>query len=168
MDIPPPRRPRPGPRPGPRPPRPDPPHPSAAEQRPEARFVPDRRYTAAAAGGAAGALIAVLITGDVGGRLLAGFAAALLLAYVVTDLVFSPRVVASAAGVVIKSPLLRTRLTWAEIEDVRPDTRLRFGLRATTLEIDAGSTLAVLSRRAIGADPLWAADLILAFRPPAI
>ena len=166
MDNSSPRRPRPGPRPTPGTPRPAPPRPTAAEQRPEARFVPDRRYTALAGGGAIGALVALLITGDVGGRLLAGLAAILLLGYVVTDLVFSPRVVASSTGVVINSPLLRARLTWAEIEDVRPDTRLRLGLRSTTLEIDAGATLAVLSRRAIGTDPLLAADVILAFRPP--
>jgi hypothetical protein len=167
VDNPPRRRPRPGPSPGPGRPRPEAPRPSAAERRPEARFVPDRRYTALAAGGGIGALVAVLITGDVGGRLLAGIAVVLLLAYVASDLVFSPRVVASSAGVVINSPLLRARLTWAEIEDVRPETRLRLGLRSTTLEIDAGTRLAVLSRRAIGADPLWAADRILAFRPPA-
>ena len=166
MDKPPPRRPRPGPGPSAGRPRPEPPRPTAEERRPQVRFVPDRRYTALAAGGAVGALIAVLITSDLGGRLLAGLAAILLLGYVVTDLVFSPRVVASSTGVVINSPLLRARLTWAEIEDVRPDTRLRLGLRSTTLEIDAGATLAVLSRRAIGTDPLLAADVILAFRPP--
>jgi Bacterial PH domain len=149
----------PRPRPGPRP------NPGRPAGRSEARLVPDRRYTALAAGGMAGALGALAFTTDSGGRLLAAIAAAVLLVYVVCDLVFSPRVIASPDGIVINAPLTRARLRWSDVEDVRPDTRLRLGLRSTNLEIDAGSTLAVLSRRAIGMDPLWAADLILAFRP---
>lgn len=144
--------------PGPQPPRP--------HARPEARFAPDRRYTVAAAVGLLAAVTAVLVTGDPAGRLLAGLAAVVLAGYVLADLVFSPRVVASAAGVIVNSPLTRARLAWPQIEDVRADTRLRFGLRSVTLEIDAGGTLAVLSRRAIGADPEEAAALIRAFRPP--
>jgi hypothetical protein len=141
--------------------------PAAPDHRPEARFAPDRRYTAAAAVGLLGALIALLLSGDAAGRLLAGLAVVVLAAYVLADLVFSPRVVASAAGVVVNSPLTRARLSWPQIEDIRADTRLRFGIRSITLEIDAGGTLAVLSRRAIGADPEDAAALIRAFRPPA-
>jgi Bacterial PH domain len=109
----------------------------------------------------------VLITDDAGGRLLAVLAAVVLLGYVVSDLVFSPRVVASPEGIVVNAPLTRARLSWSDIEGVRADDRIRLGLRSTTLEIDAGSTLAVLSRRAIGMNPESAADLILAFRPPA-
>lgn len=133
--------------------------------RAEARFVPDRRYTALAGGGVVVALAVLLVTHDNPGRLILGIAALVLAGYVVTDLLFSPRLVASAEGVVVNSPLTRARLAWSEVEDVRADTRLRFGLRSTTLEIDAGSTLAVLSRRAIGADPAEAADVIRAFRP---
>jgi small-conductance mechanosensitive channel len=133
---------------------------------PETRLAPDRRFTLLAGAGAVAALIALLLAGDPAGRLLAGVAAVLLVAYVVGDLVFSPRVVASAAGVVVNTPLTRTRLGWSQIEDVRTDDRLRFGLRSTTLEIDAGSVLAVLSRRSIGTDPELAADLIRAHRPP--
>jgi PH (Pleckstrin Homology) domain-containing protein len=133
--------------------------------RAEARFVPDRRFTALAAGGAVVALAVLLVTDDTPGRLILGIAALVLAGYVVTDLLFSPRLVASADGVVVNAPLTRARLAWPEIEDVQADTRLRFGLRSTTLEIDAGSTLAVLSRRAIGADPAEAADVIRAFRP---
>ena len=132
----------------------------------ELRFVPDRRYTALAGAGCAVAVIAAYVTGDPAGRLLAATAAVVLAAYVAADLVFTPRVVVSAGGVVINAPFLRARLPWAAVERVRADTRLRLGLRATTLEIDAGATLAVLSRRAIGADPEAAAERILAFRPP--
>lgn len=132
----------------------------------EARFVPDRRYTALAAGGLLVALGFALAADQATGRLLAAVAAAVLAAYVAADLLFRPRVLATFDGVEINSPLLRTRLAWAEIEDVRADVRLRMGLRSTTLEIDAGATLAVLSRRAIGADPEAAARVIAAFRPP--
>ena len=43
--------------------------------------------------------------------------------------------------------------------------RTRFGLRSTALEIDAGDTLVVLSRRALGADPETVRDLVRAFAP---
>jgi hypothetical protein len=129
------------------------------------RFVPDRRYTALAAGGALGALLAVLLAVDAGGRLLFGLAAVILLVYVVSDLVFSPRLAASAAGVVINSPMTRARLSWDDVQEVRADTRIRHGLRSTTLEIDAGPVLAVLSRRALGAEPVDVAALVEAFRP---
>ena len=135
--------------------------------RTEARFVPDRRYTALAAGGLLVALGFVLVAGDPAGRLLAAVAAGVLVAYLVADLVFSPRLLVTAAGIAVNSPLLRTRLPWAQIEDVRADVRQRMGLRSTTLEIDAGPTLAVFSRRAIGTDPEAAAALITALRPPA-
>jgi Bacterial PH domain len=131
----------------------------------ELRFVPDRRYTALAGGGFAVAVIVALLAADAPGRLLAAGAAVVLAAYVAADLVFTPRVVVSAGGVVVNAPLLRTRLPWTAVERVHADTRLRLGLRATTLEIDAGETLAVLSRRAIGVDPEVAAEQIRAFRP---
>jgi len=136
------------------------------DRRAEARFVPDGRYTALAAGGLLVAIGLALLAGAAPGRLLAALTAAVLAAYVATDLLFRPRVLATADGIVINSPLLRTSLAWPEIEDVRADVRQRLGLRSSTLEIDAGATLAVLSRRAIGADPEAAAALIAAFRPP--
>jgi Bacterial PH domain len=134
--------------------------------RPEARFVPDRRYTALAAAGAVAAVAAAALTGDNAGRLLFGVGAVLLAAYVVSDLIFSPRIVASSAGVVINAPLTRARLGWEQIDDVRAETRFRRGLRSVTLEIDAGEVLAVFSRRALGAEPSEAAAVIEAFRPP--
>lgn len=137
----------------------------ARRPRPEVRLVPDRRYTALAAGGALGAVAALLLTPDAAGRLLFGVAAALLLGYVVTDLIFSPRLVANPSGIVINAPLTRARLAWTEIDDVRTETHMRRGLRSTTLEIEAGALLAVLSRRALGMEPLEAAALVSAFRP---
>lgn len=128
--------------------------------------MPDRRYTGVAVLGLIVAVGLAVLAGDAPGRLFAAVAAAFLAAYVVGDVLFSPRLVVSAEGVVVNAPLLRVRLAWSEIEDVRVDVRPRLGLRAATLEIDAGTTLAVLSRRAIGTDPEAAAGLIGAFRPP--
>lgn len=132
---------------------------------PIARFAPDRRYTAAAALGALVAVVLGVVGGDPAGRLLAAVAALVLVAYVIADVAFSPRLVVSGEGVVIRSPLTRATLTWGEVDDVRAESRSRLGLRSTTLEIDAGPVLAVLSRRALGADPAEVADLIRAFRP---
>jgi hypothetical protein len=133
--------------------------------RPELRFVPDRRYTLLAGAGTVAALIALLLTTDVAGRVLAGTAAAVLGGYLAADLLFRPRLRVDAEQIVINSPLVRARRPWPSIEAVRADTQDRFGLRSTTLEIDAGATLAVFSRRAIGTDPEAAAELIRAFRP---
>jgi hypothetical protein len=89
----------------------------------------------------------------------------ILLGYVASDLIFSPRLTASAEGVVVKSPMTRARLSWDDVHEVRAETRIRHGLRNTTLEVDAGPVLAVLSRRALGADPVEVAELVEAFRP---
>jgi hypothetical protein len=130
------------------------------------RFVPDRRYTALAAGGAVGAALAALLTEDRVGRVLFAVAALVLAGYVCSDLIFSPRVTASRNGIVINAPLTRAWLDWDEVSEVRADIRLRWGLRNTTLEIDAGDRLlAVFSRRALGTEPVDAAALIEAFRP---
>lgn len=132
---------------------------------PRLSWVPDRRYTALAAAGAGAAAVALALAGDPPGRVLAAVALVVLLTYVVSDLVFSPRLVATAEGLVVRSPLVRATVPWSEVEDVRADTRIRLGLRSTTLEIDAGQTLVVLSGRALGADPAEVADLVRALRP---
>ncbi len=72
---------------------------------------------------------------------------------------------ASTDGIVVNSPLTRVRLSWDEVDAVRAETRIRHGLRNTTLEVDAGAVLVVLSRRALGADPVEVAELVEAFRP---
>jgi hypothetical protein len=168
-------RPKPRPAPGPRPAPAERENPPARLELPslppdtlapaQARFVPDRRYTALAAGGAFGGLIAVLVTGDAGARLMLGVAVIILLVYVGSDLIFSPRLVASADGLVVNSPLTRARLSWDEVHQVRAETRFRFGGRSTALEVDAGQVLVVFSRRALGAHPVEAAELVEAFRP---
>lgn len=138
----------------------------AADPAREARFVPDRRTTGLAAGGAVVAVLLLLTTTDRAGQLLAGIAALVLVGYVVGDLVCRPRLTVSPAGLVIRAPLTRARLDWSQVDDVRADTRVRLGLRSTTLEIDAGAVLAVLSRRALGADPERVAEVVRSFRPP--
>jgi hypothetical protein len=132
---------------------------------PTCRFGPDRRLTAACAVLALIALAAALLTDDRAGRVLLGGAAVVLIAYTVTDLVFWPRLVASADGLVIHTPLLRARIAWPDVDAVRADARDRLGLRSVTLEIDAGDTLAVFSRRALGADPGAVAGMINALDP---
>jgi hypothetical protein len=132
---------------------------------PVCRFGPDRRLTAATAGLARAAAAAALLTQDGPGRVLFAGAAALLVAYAATDLAFWPRLTASAAGLVIRTPLQRARLPWSQVEAVRADSRERFGLRSVTLEVDAGETLVVFSRRALGADPETVAALVTAMDP---
>lgn len=132
---------------------------------PHLRFVPDRRYTVLAAGGAVLAGVGVLLAADPEGRLLAGLAVVVLAAFVAGDLVFSPRLEADADGLTIRAPLTRTRLAWRDVDAVRADVRHRHGLRSITLEVDAGAVLAVFSRRSLGADPERAAELIAALRP---
>ncbi|HET6877206.1 MAG TPA: PH domain-containing protein [Jatrophihabitans sp.] len=133
---------------------------------PGVRFVPDRRITALAAAGALVALLLCLFSaGDAPGRLLFGIAAAVLAVYVASDLVFSPRLTVSEDGLSIRSPFATARVPWAEVAAVRAETRTRFGLRSTTLEIDAGTVLAVLSRRALGADPERVAQVVSGYRP---
>jgi hypothetical protein len=128
-------------------------------------FVPDRRYTILAALGSAAALLAAVFSGDPAGHVLFSVAAIVLLGYVATDLVFRPRLTASAHGIVINSPFTRATLSWDEVADVRADTRFRRGLRTVTLEIDAGAVLAVFTKRTLGVEPSDAATRIAAVRP---
>src|SRR5262249_10684451 len=129
-------------------------------------FVPDRRYTILAALGSAAAVLAAVLSNDAPGHVLFSVAALLLLGYVAADLIYRPRLTASPAGIVINTPFTRARLTWDEVTAVRADTRFRRGLRTVTLEIDAGSVLAVFTRRALGVDPADAAARIVAVRQP--
>lgn len=132
---------------------------------PSVRFTPDWRYTALAAVGCAAALAAAALSGDPAGRVIFTVAAILLLGYVAADLVFSPRLIASAAGIVINAPFTRASLSWDQVTAVRAETRVRRGLRNVTLEVDAGAVLAVFSRRTLGVEPDEAAQRIEAVRP---
>ena len=129
-----------------------------------ASFGPDRRLTLAT-GAAAALAIGLAAWSDSAGRLLFAIAAALLAGYVCTDLVFSPRLVVDANGLRIRSPFTRADYTWSQVARVHADSRQRYGLRSVTLEIDADDDLVVLSRRALGADPEFVAELIAVFVP---
>jgi hypothetical protein len=129
---------------------------------PVLRFGPDRRVTAGLGVGTAIALVLAFTAGDRPGRLLFGLAALVLAGYTLGDLVFWPRLTADPQGLLVRTPMQRTALAWADIEAVRADERLRFGLRSTTLEVDAGAVLVVFSRRALGADPAAVRDLLAA------
>lgn len=128
-------------------------------------FVPDRRYTILAAIGCVAAVVAAVLANDPAGHVLFSVAALVLLGYVGADLVFRPRLAASAAGLVINTPFTRARLSWDEVTEIRADTRFRRGLRTVTLEIDAGAVLAVFTRRTLGVEPPDAAAQIAAVRP---
>lgn len=132
---------------------------------PSFRFGPDRRLTAATGVLALIAASAVVLSGDPAGRVLFGGAALVLLGYTVTDLIWWPRLAVSAQGLVIRSPAERVHLDWTDVQAVHADARQRLGLRSVTLEIDAGEHLVVFSRRALGADPATAAEMIRAFDP---
>lgn len=116
-------------------------------------YSPDPRVTLASAIVGVIATLVAIFTTDTAGRLLAAVAALVLFGYAGCDLIFRPRLTMDAVGVRVCSPLTRFELPWSEIDAVRADVRQRFGLRSTTLEVDGGSSLAVLSRRALGADP---------------
>lgn len=129
------------------------------------RFGPDLRISALAFLVGIAALVLALATGDRGGQILWGIAAAVLCGYALGDVAFWPRLVVDASGLRIRSPFARADLTWSDLDDVRADVRSRYGLRSSTLEVDAGETLVVFSRRALGADPSTVQDLIHAMDP---
>ena len=132
---------------------------------PTCRFGPDRRLSALSGALTLIAIAAAALSPDPAGRVLLGGAALVLLTYTVTDLVFWPRLIASGEGLVIRTPMTRAHIAWADLDAVRADTRERLGVRSVTLEIDAGEQLVVFSRRALGADPATVAGLISAFTP---
>jgi hypothetical protein len=55
-------------------------------------------------------------------------------------------------------------LGWSQVERVRVDNRLRFGLRTDMLELDAGEQLFLLSRYDLGAEPRDAFEALEAVR----
>jgi hypothetical protein len=132
---------------------------------PTLRFGPDRRLMALAGLGALIALVLCVSTSDAPGRLLFAVAAVVLLGYVAGDLIWSPRLAADQTGLRIRTPFTRVDLGWDDVEAVRADVRSRYGLRSTTLEVDAGEVFVVFSRRSLGVDPEAAARLLAAMRP---
>jgi hypothetical protein len=106
------------------------------------------------------------LDGDPAGRLLVGLAGALLLILGAYDTFFTPRLIASRAGLVVRTAGGRTEIPWTSIEELRLDERSRLGLSSRTIEIDAGSALVVLGRHSLGREPREVYGLVSAFKPP--
>jgi hypothetical protein len=134
-------------------------------RRPVVSFGPDRRLTALAGLAALAAFVLAFTAVDGAGRLLFALAGVVLVGYVLGDVVFRPRLSADATGLRIRTPFTRATLRWDQVDEVRADVRSRYGLRSTTLEVDAGNLLVVFSRRALGSDPETVAGLVRAMRP---
>jgi hypothetical protein len=117
------------------------------------RYGPSRRLAIAFAVLAGAAAIAALLADAATGRLLLSCAAVVLAAVAAIDIVFSPRLTATAAGLAVFAPTQRTRLRWDEVDELRVDEHSHRGLAARTLEIESGDLLVVLSRRSLGCDP---------------
>jgi hypothetical protein len=129
------------------------------------RFGPDLRLSAIVFLAALGALGLAITAADAGGRLIWGIAAVILAGYSIGDVIFWPRLVADPTGLRIRTPLTRVDVAWADVAAIRADVRNRYGLRSSTLEVDAGATLVVFSRRALGADPDTVSNLVRALDP---
>lgn len=137
----------------------------AAHRSPRRTFGPNRAWAVAVLGVAVLAALTALITADPQERLLVGVVALVLGCYAITDLVLWPRLCVDPNGVTVRTPSLRRHLSWAEIEVVRVDQRSRLGLASRALEIDLGTTLIVLSRRALGEDPRDVHAVLTTFDP---
>jgi hypothetical protein len=120
------------------------------------RAPPWRRWSYAA-----GALVALglAITSDdraiaLGNGVAFIVVACVLLALVGTDLWFDPALVADQDGLGVRAgPGRIARIAWADIESIEASTTSRGPLRLSSLEIDLGDRLVVLSRHRLGADP---------------
>jgi Bacterial PH domain len=129
------------------------------------QFGPDRRLAGAAAVGALVFLGLTLLSGDPEQRILAGLAALALAVNAGVDLYFWPRLRVDAQAITLRTPTVRAKLAWTRQPIVRVDEHSRLGLSSHTLEIDVDELLVVLSRHALGTDPLEVQSVIEAWRP---
>lgn len=106
------------------------------------------------------ALCAAALATDTLGRFLALVAGLGLLAIGASDLLTRPRLRADQAGIAARTLTGRTELAWSQVEAIRVDQRRGMAVRSVLLEIDAGETLIMLSRHALGADPRDVADAL--------
>jgi hypothetical protein len=111
-------------------------------------------------------LVLIAVTAGQGFSFWLGLVAAGLVAgYGLRDVLGRERLRADATGVRIGSGFAGHReLDWSQVERVRVDNRLRFGLRTDMLELDAGEQLFLLSRYDLGAEPRDAFEALEAVR----
>jgi hypothetical protein len=116
-------------------------------------FRPSRPLTYLLAGAAILSGGDAVATTDPAGRLILAAVAVLLATIAAADAIFSPRLAAGPAGLAIRSPGLRARLAWNDVDVIRVDEHSHLGLSNRALEIEAGPTLVVFGRRGLGCDP---------------
>lgn len=138
-------------------------HPPTGPPPPYGRWFPRPVETALAAGGAVAALLGAAVA-DPAGQVLFGVLTLGLLGLAAADLLLRPRLAADPTGVRIRTLAVRRRLPWSALERVDVDEHTRYGLTARTLELEAGDTLVVLGRRALGSDPRDVADELARIR----
>ena len=107
-----------------------------------------------------GALIVVTVLSDSTGRLLTAPAALVTLALAIRDLVSGPVLRADTDGVEVLQGLRTLRAPWSQVERMR----VVKDRRTEMLELDLGSTLAVLSRHRLGRYPDEVLTDLLALR----
>lgn len=107
-----------------------------------------------------GVLLVVSVLSDPGGRLLTAPAALITLALAVRDLTSGPVLHADASGVTVLQGLRTVRAPWSEVERMR----VVKDRRAEMLELDVGTTLALLSRNRLGRLPAGVLTDLLAIR----
>ncbi|MCU1590629.1 MAG: hypothetical protein JWP11_1885 [Frankiales bacterium] len=108
----------------------------------------------------AAVLVVVAALSDSAGRLLAAPAAVAVLALAVRDLRSGPVLAAGPQGVEVLQGLRRTRVPWPQVERMR----VVKDRRTEMLELDLGSTLALLSRNRLGRLPEDVLTDLLAIR----
>ena len=117
------------------------------------RYGPSRPVAAFVALIATAAAVEAYLAGAATGRLLLSATAAVLVVIAGIDLVFTPRLTATAAGIAVFTPGQRIRLRWDEIDELRVDEHSHRGLANRALEIESDGRLIVLSKRSLGRDP---------------
>ncbi|HEY9391763.1 MAG TPA: PH domain-containing protein [Mycobacteriales bacterium] len=136
-------------------------------EQPERQWAPRPVETGVAAALGLGMSVGSLAVADLTGRFLVLVAGLGLLALAAGDLLARPRLRADRAGVSTRTLTGRIDLPWSRVEGVRVDQRRGFAIRSVLLEIDAGETIILLGRHALGTDPRDVADVLTELRTSA-
>jgi len=124
-----------------------------------------RRATWGRFGGAAAVAALSLFAVDLPQVIVALVAAAGLVAYAVRDLVAPVRLRLDPDGVVaVRGYAGRRAFPWSVIESVRLDSRLRLGIRAEAIELDAGDDILVFGATDLGVPVREAVRTVERFR----